>query len=280
MFFFFLLISDITLFMRDYMAAESLLEGYANEAKAERSLLMDCFQNALLASFPNGGGRDAVSYYFITLTSVVRNIKGGDVLPVLNVKNVSSTANYYSFNYSESSSLTSPSQRRLRSPPASSEPTDPSRKRKRVDETSPRPFTGSLASCVHVQDYDFRHLKVKKHFSDLVITTVDVRLLVPKYVLIVDVLSPWVHPHAAERKMKKQLICVLQAQTEVFGIIFAPRQIFILRAVAKEKQGDVLTQCTSYNMYDDNYRINVAEMQRVTMDIFTVLVHGVTDMLV
>ena len=262
------------------MVAESLLEGYANEAKAERSLLMDCFQNALLASFPNGGGRDAVSYYFITLTSVVRNIKGGDVLPVLNVKNVSSTANYYSFNYSESSSLTSPSQRRLRSPPASSEPTGPSGKRKRVDETSSRPFTRSLASCIHVQDYDFRQLKVKKHFCDFVITTMDVRLLVPKYVLIVDVLSPWVHPHAAERKMKKQLICVLQAQTEVFGIIFAPRQIFILRAKAKKKQGDVLTQCTSYNMYDDNYRINVAEMQRVTMDIFTVLVHGVTDMLV
>ena len=275
-FFFFLLISGITFFMKDHLKAESLHITYKSELTAERQHLMDTFQNAFLSDFRNGCGRDSVYNYFLQLISVVRNLKGGEVLPVLNVKNVSSTADYYSFDYSEtSSSVTSPSGSHLLSPPAS---TVPSGKRKRLDETPSRPFTRSVASCIHVQ-YFSQH-KVKKHFSDFVITTMDSRMEVPKYVLIIEVLSHGVHPHSAERKMKRQLVCVLQAQREAFGIIFGPRQFSILRAKAKKKQGDVRTQSAYYNTYDDKMRVNVAEMQRVTMDLVTILVHGVTDMFV
>ena len=145
-------------------------------------------------------------------------------------------------------------------------------------------FTRSLTSCFLVQEAPAKDEKVKlrkgNHYCDLVVTTMDIKQEVGKYLVLIEILSHGTRPDVAHRKMTEQMICVLQ-QPVVFGVIFSGKPIFLMKAAhhpESRKYRDVLTTWKSYKLPQGDRRFNVFKFQEAMMDIYSCLLHGLVEM--
>ena len=74
--------------------------------------------------------------------------------------------------------------------------------------------------------------------------------------------------------MLEQMICTLQSQTEVYGVIFSATDVYLLRAKLgdyKDNPSKIVISRKIYTMYDSDHQFNVEQFQEMTMDLFSIL---------
>ena len=302
-----LLIPGITSFLTEHFKLKTQLKSTSVNLKDQtydHGMFARFFVDTLVDLFRNGNGRSFVHDYLKELTKCIIHLENGEDFPALNVRHVSSATNYYKFSVTTSiSPPQSVSTPRLNLPGCESEElpspcsskswkgsfvsSTPSRGQKRkADVMSPPSPTPSIEMLGN--DY----FKKKNCYCDLVVTSVD-RDNLPKYILLVEVLSRGTSIDSCINKMQDELMCTLQIQDMCYGVIFAPEEFVIVSAglknpnptqhdqTKKEGHGDQETHAgvtlgeNRYVMYTEGYLFYVKRFQEFTMDLFSIMLHGV-----
>ena len=306
-----LLIPGITSFITENMKIKSQMKSNQPQA-ATHAEFTQYFMDWMLDidRFQNGSGLKTAYLFLKELTDCIANMERNQSFPVLNIMHVSSSTIYRKVNVT---ALASPSSSKTRIRPSESVSDTSS------ETSSDSPFTGTpkrwqgssrstpkrgrkrkaedyqvmsppspLESSENLRD---DYLK-KNGYCDLIVTTVNTDNLA-KYVLLVEVLSHCTSLNKCVWKMYKELICVLQTQKVVYGVIFSPQELVILYAQLinpdtteiedahrGETSGDgipsnVVVGQESYVMYDNHKQFDVKKYQLFTMDLLSIMLYGI-----
>ena len=177
----------------------------------------------------------------------------------MSVDHVSSPTLYHKFNI-RSSVSPSPSSSRTKITPAgfeseeSNSPYTGTPKRWKGSYVSSTPSLGQkrkaeMMSPPSPQSFEGQgqsYFRKQKRYCDLVVTSVDKDDL-PRYIVIVEVLSHSTSMPSCILKMYEELICVLQFQDMAYGAVFSPDEFVILSA--KRRRTVAACSCHMHLMF-------------------------------
>jgi len=231
--------------------------------------LEDAWLDALYNGMNNGVGRQAVEILFRSIINLVD--KDEYNTGPLKILQVTSPLGSYAFNISSSHS--SSSDRLLATSPPSkvvkleSNGHNDSGDKKRGNE--------SLLCC-----WPPRVQEPHKQYVDLMVATQDSQSGNAKVLFLIEVLSAGKTELEAKQKFVKELIYVLQSQSEVFGMLFSTLYVHIYHA-KREKDQEVSINHDVRRLFldsandDEEAEFSVGDFQRLVLDIYTCLVYGI-----
>ena len=229
-------------------------------AENDLQYLAGYFKEAFLQDFRNGVGRYPLEALLEKLVKLTQFIHHSSTLPSATVSHTTSPTVAHSFNIATSPSVTSSSYKYH----DTSSVGTPRVKKRKTSEIDGKPSTSVKTAEGAVKNVN----------CDLVVTCKSSPLGLGKYLLLVEILSHGVSMQNCLRKLCEEMIFVLQAQTEVFGLAVSSNTFYLLHAARDAKSGHIVINKKDYTMYSEKNFFHLSGFQMMTMDIFSILVYG------